>query len=161
MWFYAGSLAAQYRDATAEADFRAAIKLNAEHAEAMNDLAYLLLGRGGDSLKEAADLATRAATLRPTDANIRETLARVKLAQGDRPAAISTFGDALRIDPVNLNALVGLASTLHADGQRARAAETLKQAETLAQGNPSADERVRGEMKTLKDALSSTAVENH
>jgi len=64
----------------AEAEYREAVRLLPDNAEALNNLAWLLVQRGR-SLAEAEDLAARAVRLEPGRAAFRDTLAAARAAK--------------------------------------------------------------------------------
>lgn len=69
----------------------------------LNNIAYTL----ADELNRAAEgvrYATRAAELKPEDANVLDTLGWVQFQAGDSAAAEKTLADAVRIDPENVPA---------------------------------------------------------
>ena len=84
-----------------------------DQPECLNNLAYILLLRdGGADVQEAQKLIDRAIELSPGTASFYDTLARVQLRLGQRETAIATFEKALKLEPNNLDALIGLATTL-------------------------------------------------
>src|SRR5207249_2982140 len=105
---------------TAEASYRRGLVLQPDQPEALNNLAYLVLLRGGD-VNEAQKLASRAVQLSPQSASFYDTLARVQLKQGQREAALATFEQALKLEPDNVDALIGMANALCDAGKRTSA----------------------------------------
>jgi tetratricopeptide (TPR) repeat protein len=83
------------RGPEAEAAYRAALALDANDVDALNNLAWLLI-RDPSRLAEAEELATRAAAgPGPEQAQALDTLGRVRLAQGRCDEAARTFERAL------------------------------------------------------------------
>ncbi|HEX4923027.1 MAG TPA: tetratricopeptide repeat protein [Bdellovibrionales bacterium] len=72
------------------------LELNAEHAQALNYLAYTY-AEMGESLNEAEELARRAVDLKPDDAYIQDTLGWVLFKQGRYSEAIKTLELAYKI----------------------------------------------------------------
>ena len=138
--------------AAAEALYRRGIKLLPDQPEALNNLAYLVFLRGGD-LAEAKGYAARAVELEPATANFYDTLARIQAKQGNRDAALDTFRRAVQLDPNNLEALVGLATTLCDAGKRDSAMALLPQIDTVARTRASIPAQLRREMDNLRSAV--------
>jgi len=86
---------------TAEAIYRRAIKLDPDSWRAQNNLAMLIVGRGGDA-KEAAVFAAAAARLQPRQPAVRDTLAEIQQKAGDLTAAAESEHAAVRLDPDNV-----------------------------------------------------------
>jgi tetratricopeptide (TPR) repeat protein len=72
------------------------LAINAEHAQALNYLAYTY-AEIGDNLSEAEDLARRAVSIKPDDAYIQDTLGWVLFKQGRYSDAIKTLEVAHKI----------------------------------------------------------------
>lgn len=139
----------------AEAALRAVLKADPNHAEAANDLAYVLLMRGGHA-DEAGELATRAVTANPTEARFFDTLARVRLAAGDKPGAKAAFEKALKLEPNQIDALVGYAGLLGETNDRATAGKLLDRADAVLTLDPDAARRFRVRIGDLRQTLSRT-----
>ena len=91
--------AASGRRSEAEAAFRAALALAPSDPDALNNLAWLLLG-DPFRLEEAFDLASRAARpAGPDRPQALDTLGRVELARGRCRDAASTFEAGLQAEP--------------------------------------------------------------
>src|SRR5688572_3590858 len=85
--------------ALAEAAYRRAIELDPAHADALNNLAWLLLEQG-DRLAEAEDLARRAVASGGPDPHLAlDTLGRVLRARGRCQEAVEVFTQALAAAP--------------------------------------------------------------
>jgi Flp pilus assembly protein TadD len=148
-----GLVADRLGDSRAAEDFyRRGLRLNPDAPEAMNNLAYLILLRGGD-LEEAHALASRAIALSPATAGFHDTLGRILAKQGKPEAAIEQFNTALRLDPDNLEALVGLATTLIDSGKRDVAANLLTQIDALLKSRPSMSPQLRKEVEALRATM--------
>src|SRR5205814_2011685 len=103
--------------AKAEALYRRALKARPDMPDAQNNLAYLILQHEGD-LNEAKDLAVKATTAAAGIAEFHDTLARIYFKLGSSAEAISTFEKALKLEPRNLQSLVGLAIAQSQAGNR-------------------------------------------
>jgi tetratricopeptide (TPR) repeat protein len=119
---------------------------------AQNDLAYLLLLRGDDG-KESIELAQAACAAAPGEAAFFDTLGRAQARVGAHSDAIRAFREALKLNPNDLEALVGLAWSVHASGDRAEATRLLKQIQSLQASSPPLPEPVKKELQSLKAAL--------
>ena len=137
----------------AEKALREVLSENADHADALNDLAYVLLGRNLQ-LAEAETFARRATTLAPTNARFFDTLARVQLARGNEGAAEQSFKTALRFEPNQTDALLGLARLLAARGDRSEAARLLDRLDAVLALNPADGKRLNVEVTDLREGLS-------
>jgi tetratricopeptide (TPR) repeat protein len=85
--------------ALAEAAYRRALELDSAHADALNNLAWLLLEQP-DRLAEAEELARRAATSGGPDPHLAlDTLGRVLRARGRCREAVEVFAQALATAP--------------------------------------------------------------
>ena len=132
---------------------RIVVTRDPSHAAAANDLAWAMLATRGD-LNEARSLASRAITAQPNVATYQETLARVELELGNREAAIAGFDAALRLEPSNVDALIGKAYVLRRNGDTAAARRLLAQVDPLLARNPPLSAMVKGQLQQLRDELS-------
>lgn len=137
----------------AERLYRRVTQALPDNPDALNNLAYILLQKNGD-MDEALSLATRATAARPGSASVRDTLARVQSKMGNRRDAIRSFERAVQLEPGNLEALIGLAATLSADGQRDKAQQTLRKIDSLLQGKPPESEPLKVELDAVRESLS-------
>jgi tetratricopeptide (TPR) repeat protein len=137
---------------TAEELYRRGLKLLPDQPESLNNLAYLILLRGGD-LNEAKGLADKAVQIAPQTAGFYDTLGRILAKQGDRDAAIANFHTALRVDPNNLEALIGLASTLCDAGKRESAMSLMPQIDTAVRSRPGMSAALRKELDAVRSAV--------
>jgi tetratricopeptide (TPR) repeat protein len=86
----------------AERSYREVMAQRPSDLAARNNLAMLLVNRGGDgALAEALSLAEAVVAQSPEEPNYLDTLASVQSAMGDRDAAIRTLERAVRLDPSN------------------------------------------------------------
>ena len=132
---------------TAEDFYRRGLGRQPNALEAMNNLAYLILLRDGD-LDEARQMASKAVGAAPDRPGFHDTLARVLARQGEHDAAIDSFNRALKLDPANLEALLGLAAVLEKAGKREPAAALLPRIETLLQSQARMTPEMRGELES-------------
>lgn len=137
---------------TAEASYRRGLELANDQPGPMNNLAYLILLRGGD-LAEARKLIDRAITLAPDNAGFYDTLARIQLQQNQRDAAIASFEKALKLDPQHLEAMVGLATTYCDAGRREPAAGLLVQIDSIVRNKPPMSPQLRKELESLRATM--------
>lgn len=91
------ALAAQQLWSDAAADYRRALRREPEQAEAMNNLAWVLLQSG--DLTQALHWADQALRRQPQNPTFLDTLAEIQLAAGDLPAARRTLDQTLALDP--------------------------------------------------------------
>lgn len=148
--FIAGSLYLQLgRTREAESMYRAVLQARPEHVDACNDLAYLLLLRRGD-MKEARELAKRAVAKAPNIATFHETLARIEAELGNRAEALAEYDAALKLDPRNIDAMVGKAFLLKQMNQPQQARDLLSQIEPLLPTAPPLSEPVRVQLQQLR-----------
>lgn len=81
----------------ADNSYRQALKREPDSAEAMNNLAWVLLQSGETA--EALQWAQKAVSASPADARYLDTLAEVQVARGDHAAARQTLSHALALSP--------------------------------------------------------------
>jgi predicted Zn-dependent protease len=122
----AASRAERYGDKpTAETLYRRALALDPNFWVADNNLAMLIVNRGGDA-KEAASFAAAAARLSPRQPAVRDTLADVQFKAGDARAAADSENAAVRLDPDNIKWKVRFAQYVLAAGNVAEAERTVQ-----------------------------------
>ena len=109
----------------AERAYRATLQLDPDDAVAMNNLAFLLAGRGAD-LDQALALANRAAELMPDDADMIDTAGWVQLKRKQTDAAIGLFAKAVGREPGNDGYRQHLLLALEAKSDRSAAMDELK-----------------------------------
>ena len=85
----------------AEPLYRRAIALDRTLWVAQNNLAMLIVKRGGD-VNEAVALARTAANLQPRQPAVLDTLAQVQGKAGDFKSAALSEGNAVKVDPDNV-----------------------------------------------------------
>lgn len=124
--------------------------------DAQNNLAYLILARGGDAA-EAKELASRAVEARAESSSFHDTLARALRQSNDRPAAVAQFQEAIRLNPRNLEAMVGLAAMLSANGASEQSAELLRQIDQLIKEGVPLSPLLTVELQTARSVLQKTA----
>ena len=100
----------------AEAQFRAALARNPDHALARRSLG-LVLRHKEDAAAAVVELR-RAVALLPDDAQGHHLLATVLLKLGDLPGATTELREATRLDPALIEARVTLAQTLARSGHK-------------------------------------------
>jgi tetratricopeptide (TPR) repeat protein len=145
----------QTNPAIAEKLYRRVLAAQPEFADAQNNLAYLLLTHQGD-LQEARVLSSKAVTARPDDASFLDTLARIQFRLGDHSTAIKTFEQASKLDPKNVDLLIGLASACQADGNKPRVNNLLDQIDQLIKTGSKPSSSSQSELDALRQLLSRT-----
>lgn len=122
----AASRAERYGDhATAETLYRRALAVDPNLWVADNNLAMLIVNRGGDA-KEAATFAEAAARLSPRQPAVRDTLADVQFKAGNAKSAADSENAAMRLDPDNVKWKVRFAQYVLAAGNVAEAERTVQ-----------------------------------
>jgi tetratricopeptide (TPR) repeat protein len=146
--------------AAAEELYRRVLKQDPHQPDAQNNLAYLLMVRGGGGkpqLEEARALAAKAVERSPNTAAFHDTLARIAQKLGLREQALTSFRAALALEPANLEALVGLADALSSGPQadRDKAAELLHRIDALLNktANPSLPETLKQELNGVRQRV--------
>lgn len=112
-WVNLGNVAADRgRAAEAETAYRRALELAPDDRDALNNLAWLLLGEG-TRLEEAEALATKAVSQPGGDRPLAlDTLGRIQLARGRCAEATSTFREALAAEALPDATRTGLSESL-------------------------------------------------
>ncbi len=141
--------------AKAESELRQALVRFPQSGRARNSLAYLLVSQSRN-LDEALQLASEATKLLPNRASVLDTQARAMLGTGDLAGASTSFSEALRLEPSYLDALVGLASVRHLQGNVADAQGLIARVDQLLANDPARfiPAHLRGELRLLRDASS-------
>ena len=138
----------------AEREYRQSLKLRPNQAPAQNNLAYVLLLKGGASqLAEAHDLAAAATTATPNVASFHDTFARIEARRGNPDAAITSFRKALALDPASLEAMIGLADVLSQTGKREEARAQLAQIDSALQIAPRLSPQLQSQLEATRSAL--------
>jgi predicted Zn-dependent protease len=114
---------------SAEALYRRAIALDPSLWIAQNNLAMLIVNRGGNA-KEAAPFAAAAARLQPRQPAVRDTLADIEHKAGDLKGAADSENAAVRLDPDNIKWKVRFAQYVLDAGNVAEAERTLQTIES-------------------------------
>jgi Flp pilus assembly protein TadD len=130
----------------AEKSYRAAIAADAKLAPAYNNLAMVLVARKG-GLDEALDLARRAATLGPKEAEYQDTLSAVYLARGDVDQAVEAARQATALAPKKGSLYYGLGEALAKKGSHKEAVAAYRSALAM---DPSS-ERAADARKRIKE----------
>jgi Flp pilus assembly protein TadD len=134
----------------AERAYRQSLKLRADQPAAQNNLAYVLLLKGGDgALAEAQELAASAVAASPSVSSFYDTLARIEARRGRLDAAVTAFRRALSLEPTSIEAMIGLADVLSQSGRRDEARAQLVQIDNALQAAP----RLPKPLQTQLDAV--------
>ena len=117
-WVNLGNVAADLgRRAESETAYRRALAIAPDDRDALNNLAWLLLGEG-TRLEEAETLATKAASQPGADRPLAlDTLGRIQLARGRCPEAAGTFREALGAEGLPDATRAGLRDALRQAGE--------------------------------------------
>jgi Tfp pilus assembly protein PilF len=156
-WAALGALREMIEDpAGAEPQYRTALRLDPNHTIGQNNLAMLILRRGGD-LSEARDLATGAASNadHPAAAEILDTLAQVETKLGHHDAAADALRRAALLQPNNLATRVGLVEALLDAGKPAEARGSLMELEELMARTASVDPAQSSRIDQVRQRLAS------
>lgn len=138
----------------AEKGYREALKLRPEHPVVRNNLAYVLLLRGGASqLAEAHALSAAAVAASPRSASFHDTLARIEAKRGNADAAVTSFRKALSLDPGSLEALIGLADVLSQTGRRDDARAHLLQIDSSLSLSPRLTPPLQSQLDAVRLSL--------
>ncbi|HEV2296476.1 MAG TPA: tetratricopeptide repeat protein [Tepidisphaeraceae bacterium] len=136
---------------SAETNYRRALAMRPESTTALNNLAYLLLMRGaGTDLAEAQSLAGDAVALSPDVASFHDTLARARFKAGDRDGALKSFQRALDLEPDNVEAMIGKATVLWAQGDRAAVRALLQQIDATLPRKPRLPAELKQELELTR-----------
>jgi tetratricopeptide (TPR) repeat protein len=139
--------------AGAEANYRKALAARPESTTALNNLAYLLLNRGGEGdLDQADKLAAKAVGIAPDVASFHDTLARVRLKSGDQRGALQSFQNALDLEPDHVEAMIGKATVLAALGERARLRELIQQIDATLTRKPALSAELKRELESARNS---------
>jgi Flp pilus assembly protein TadD len=130
--------------ATAEALYRAALRLDPRHAESLHGLGRLAYGSGQSA--RAIELIEQAVALKPRNAAYRDALGLALRLAGRNDEALAMFRHAVRLDKSSVRALCNLGSALAAQHDHAEAARTFRRAIAI-------DPRFAGAHNGLGNAL--------
>ncbi|MFM8315248.1 MAG: tetratricopeptide repeat protein [Deltaproteobacteria bacterium] len=109
------------------------VETNAEHALALNFIAYYYAERG-ENLVEAEEKATKALSLRPNDGYITDTLAWIKFKKGEHNAALEKLMKASELVPEEAIIFEHLGDVYSAQQEKEKAVSAYKKAASLAKG---------------------------
>lgn len=123
----------------AEADFNHALALEPDEPSVLNYLGYSWAEQG-QNLARAHQMIERAATLRPNDGAILDSLGWVMLRQGDVPGAVRNLERAVELEPEDATINGHLGDAYMAAGRKLEATFQWRRALTL---NPDPDESIR------------------
>jgi Flp pilus assembly protein TadD len=138
---------------TAEDCYRRGLSPAPDQPDALNNLAYLVLLRGGD-LDEAQKLITARRRVAPATSNfLRHAGARAGESAADRSRPLASFERALKLEPNNLEALIGMAATLCDAGKRDAAVGLLAQIDTIMKNKPAMSPQTRKELDALRATM--------
>jgi Flp pilus assembly protein TadD len=140
----------------AETNYRKALAIRPDESAALNNLAYLLLTRGGSDLTEAQSLASRAVSVAPGVASFHDTLARVRMKAGDRKGALLEFQKALDIEPDHIEAMIGKATVLAELGERAAVRDLIQQIDAMLPRKPNLSNELKRELESARNNLSAS-----
>lgn len=123
--------------------YRKALAINPHLPGANFELAQLLNASPDPKLKAEAPAAYKAALAdNPNDATVLVALGNIDLTAGNDQAALEEFTKASQLRPDSADARLGLAETLIATDQRAKAEPLLEEAVRLDPTNPTAHYRL-------------------
>ena len=140
--------------AAAEQEYREALKLRPNHAAAQNNLAYVLLLKGGpQALEEAYRLSNAATSASANTSSFYDTLARIEAKRGNLDGAVTGFRKALTLDPGSIEAMVGLTDILWQTGKREEARAQLTQIDNALQTSPRLPPQLQTQLDTVRSTL--------
>jgi Tfp pilus assembly protein PilF len=137
--------------ASAEAQYRKALVLRRGQPAVLNNLAYVLLHKGGEAaLAEAHELASAATAAAPNVSSFHDTLARVEAKRGRLDAAVTSFRKALALEPNSLEAMIGLADVLTQTGKRDEARQQLAQIDNALVASPRLSPELKAQLEAVR-----------
>ncbi|MDH3224744.1 MAG: tetratricopeptide repeat protein, partial [Gemmatimonadota bacterium] len=119
----------RYDAAHASESFRAVLRENQKHPEALQGLAMVAQLEGGGDPQGLLESALEG---NPNLVQARVLLARIRLMGGDRPGAFDEIDKALEVNPADLDALATAAAIHHLTHDTSAFQETLAQIESLS-----------------------------
>ncbi len=148
-------------DASAESAYRAALRLDPNNAVVQNNLAMVILHRGGD-LNEALVLAKAAAgsTDEADRANFLDTQAQIEGKLGHREAAQAALQQAVQLQPKVPEFRANLAQALLKNGKVTESKKALDELESLIGQLPSPDPQIAQQIATMREQIKSAAPSN-
>lgn len=132
--------------------YRKALQLKPDLPVAQNNLAMIIVDRGGD-LNEAMDLATRAVRSNPNSVAYLDTLAQVQAKMNDYPAAIATMRKVVQLQPNEPLWQLGLAGMLLDGGDATEARKLIETLEASDQPVSPLPESIRTRLHSLRVRL--------
>jgi Tfp pilus assembly protein PilF len=123
------------------AQYRAALEIDPNNVQVLNNLAWLLLQQGGQDAA-AHDYAERAYRQTPMNPSVMDTLAMTLLKSGDKARGTQLLRMASNLDPRNSDIRLHLVQALSSSGDKSGAR---KEAQPLLKLAPSATARVEAE----------------
>jgi tetratricopeptide (TPR) repeat protein len=139
--------------AGAEALYRRVVSADPKAWVAYNNLAMLIVQRGGDAA-EALGYAATAVRLAPRLAAVRDTLAQVQSRTGDAMAAAESARGAIRLEPDNALWHIHLAQYLLDAGKRAEAAKAIAVLDSRRLDNASMPSQWQQDLKRIRQEIS-------
>lgn len=116
--------------ATAEATYARVLKADPNVPEALNNLAMLIVTRGGD-MNQANEWALKAVALAPNVPSYQDTLATVQAKRKEFDKAIASLQNAVRLEPNSVKWRIYLGNVLVDAGQQEKAKAVLKDLESM------------------------------
>jgi tetratricopeptide (TPR) repeat protein len=133
-WLAKGLIAVADNDnQLVERSYREALKVDPKLHAALNNLAMIMLEKGGD-LTEALALANRAVAEDPTVANYYDTLAQIQVGMQDYDAAIASIDKAIIRQPAQPQWKIRKEQTLRAAGRHEEADQVKRQIDAVSSG---------------------------
>jgi putative PEP-CTERM system TPR-repeat lipoprotein len=123
------------------AQYRAALEVDPDNVQVLNNLAWLLQEQGGQDAA-ARDYAERAYRSQPLNPSVMDTLALTLLKAGDKARGTQLLRMASNLDPRNSDIRLHLVQALSTSGDKSGAR---REAEPLLKLAPSATARVEAE----------------
>lgn len=148
--FYARGIAEEraHHWPKAEADFQHALRLAPDQPYVLNYLGYTWADQGSH-LDEARQMLEKAATQRPNDGSIVDSLGWVLLRQGQSAEAVHSLEQAVELSPEDATVNGHLGDAYWAVGRKLEATYQWRRALTL---NPDPDDAAKLEAKLRDDA---------
>lgn len=139
---------------SAERGYRQSQKLRPGQPAVLNNLAYVLLTRGGEArLAEAQEFVSAAIAGAPGVASFHDTLARIEAKRGRLDAAVTAFRRALALDPKSLEAMIGLVDVLSQSGRRDEARTQLAQIDNTLHITPRLPANLQAQLDAVRASL--------
>lgn len=139
---------------SAESAYRTALVKEPNHTVAMNQLAYTLL-QLNKNLPEALKLSQKAVELSPSVATLHDTLARIYARLNQWEDAVTSFRNALKLDPNNIESLIGLADALIHTNNKPEARAIVQQVDNLLRAAPPLSTELSKQLQDVRKALTS------